>query len=263
MANSDFKNKLVDDPNKITSKKELEVKKYTKEFLKKAYLKDFERRKAEHEKRKAVKKASGVTTTELAPPTHVEPELKKEDESGGDELMDMSEEEDVKQAAPSQTPITPLDHTANSEGLKRKRDSDAGAADDDEPATPCKKQRSVTPPVPPPPPPPPLIEGITEDSNMDEIGGYDSYADLSNVTNGNGVVGGEYQDTEAISLVAQPSPCFSTSGTPTDLNGAAYGRNHEIPLGIRESPSGPIEDGRGMEGMHPACVKALEARSGF
>lgn len=172
LVNSDFKNNRVEDPTRISSKQEKNVKKHVKDYFDKAVAK-----KREHDKKRAERKAKPEGPQE-SPTAVVEVPVKREDESDGEELMVMSgddvKEEDVKKEPKSITPMTPLDQTINGDGLKRKREVEHGLNGvkiDDEEATPSKRPRSLTPPVPPPPPPP--AEGMPEEeSTMDDSGEY-------------------------------------------------------------------------------------------
>jgi len=197
LVESDYKNHRVQDPSRITSKQEGQVKKYVKDFFdkvvaqKRAHDKKREERRAEREKEEG-KVAESLT---LATAT----EEKNEDLSDGEPGMDLSDDEGGdKSKQDSATPITPADSLMNGNGgLKRKRDPEKGdhsleAAE--EGATPTKRPRSETPPPPPPPPPPPAAdmhvgahdcsEQAISDSTMDvdAFGGHD----LTNRANGCG-----------------------------------------------------------------------------
>lgn len=153
LVSSDFKNHRVEDPTKISSRQEKQVKKYVKEYFDKAVAK-----KREHEKKKAERRSkegvSGTPTT----PAIVAGVKKEEEESDGDQDMAMSDDdEDVKPKLESATPVTPSDQLLHAEGLKRKRvndeDPDSIKLEDHE-STPSKRLKSESPPPPPPPPPP-------------------------------------------------------------------------------------------------------------
>lgn len=149
---SDYKNHRVEDPTKISSRQEKQVKKYVQDYFEKAVAK-----KKEHDKKKAERKAKEAASGGLAasePTAKVKRE--KEDHSDGDQDMAMSDDEDVKPKQETVTPVTPLDQLLNTEGLKRKRGEDDdpdSIKKEDENATPSKRLRSETPPPPPPPPP--------------------------------------------------------------------------------------------------------------
>lgn len=163
---SDFKNHRVEDPTQITSRQERQVKKYVQEYFEKLVTK-----KNAHEKKKVERKSKGEDTT--ASPVRTSGAVKAEEESDGDEIMEMSEDEDTKQEPMSVTPITPVDQLANGDGLKRKRDADIDVNAEDDESTPSKRPRSITPPVPPPPPP--LAMGMFEESEaMEESVIYES-----------------------------------------------------------------------------------------
>ncbi len=152
LVSSDFKNHRVEDPTKISSRQEKQVKKYVKEYFDKAVAK-----KREHEKKKAGRKGKdgeSVASPTLAMVTDVK---KEEEESDEDQDMAMSEDDECeKPKLESATPMTPSDQLLQAEGLKRKRvndeDPDSMKLEDHE-ATPSKRLKSESPPPPPPPPP--------------------------------------------------------------------------------------------------------------
>ena len=150
---SDYKNHRVEDPTKISSRQEKQVKKYVQDYFEKAVAK-----KKEHDKKKAERKpkeaqSGGPITSE---PTAEVKEGEKLENSDGDQDMATSDDEDTKRKQETATPITPLDQLLNAEGLKRKRGGDDdpdNIMNEDQDATPSKRLRSETPPPPPPPPP--------------------------------------------------------------------------------------------------------------
>jgi histone-lysine N-methyltransferase SETD2 len=152
LVSSDYKNHRVEDPTRISSRQEKQVKKYVQDYFEKAVAK-----KKEHDKKKGERKvkeamSGGPAVSELAA------EVKKEEEnhSDGEQDVAMSDDEDVKPKQETATPITPLDQLLNAEGLKRKRGEDDdpdSIKKEDKNATPIKRLRSETPPPPPPPPP--------------------------------------------------------------------------------------------------------------
>ena len=153
LVSSDFKNHRVEDPTKINSKKEKQIKTYVKDYFDKAAKKHKER-----EKRRAERKAKQAGATESSA-ADIAAEIKKEeDDSDGDQDMAMSDDEgDSKTKIESSTPITPMDQVLVAEGLKRKREDPDGYSDvkpEDPESTPSKIMKSETPPPPPPPPPP-------------------------------------------------------------------------------------------------------------
>ena len=152
LVSSDFKNNRVEDPTKISSRQEKQVKKHVKEYFDKAVAK-----KREHEKKKAGR-VSKEGDSAASPARAMVAEVKEEEESDGDQDMAMSDDdEDGKPKLESATPVTPSDQLLQAEGLKRKRAKDEGPTSmktEDSEATPSKRHRSESPPPPPPPPPP-------------------------------------------------------------------------------------------------------------
>jgi len=149
-VNSDYKNQRVDDPTKISSRQEKQVKKYVQEYFEKAVAK-----KKEHDKKKAERKGKAGEGG-LSDGTPPKPCVKKEAESDDEQDMAMSEEEDEKPKRESATPVTPMDQLLISEGLKRKRGIDGNPSfteKGEEETTPSKRLKSESPPPPPPPPP--------------------------------------------------------------------------------------------------------------
>ena len=163
LVSSDFKNNRVDDPTKIDSRKEKQVKSYVKEYFDKAASKHKEReqRRAERKVKQAIATHSSATV--------VAAEIKKEEEeSDRDGNMAMSDEEDEKVKMESATPATPMDYVLTADGLKRKREDEDESKSENLQSTPSKILKSETPPPPPPPPPAP------------ENGIYPSPSNLSN-----------------------------------------------------------------------------------
>lgn len=168
---SDFKNHRVEDPTKISTRQEKQVKKYVKEYFDKAVAK-----KREHEKKKAErssKEGESAASPTAVTVAHVK---KEEEESDGDQDMAMSDDDEYdKPKQESATPVTPLDQLLQAEGLKRKRAKDEDPVDmklEDNEATPSKRLKSESPPPPPPPPPPPA-DGTPPDSMFFSNGGMD------------------------------------------------------------------------------------------
>ncbi|MCJ1383597.1 histone methyltransferase set2 [Xylographa soralifera] len=151
LVNSDFKNHRVDDPTHITSRQIKQIKNYVQDFFEKVVTK-----KKEHDKKKAIRMVKEGRSTKSLVNMKAKAEIKMEEESDKDGLMEMSEDEDTKMGPKSLTPATPLDQITSGEGLKRKREDEDGldgfVGEDDE-ATPSKRPRSVTPLAPPSPPP--------------------------------------------------------------------------------------------------------------
>lgn len=151
LVSSDFKNRRVEDPTKISPRQEKHVKKYVKEYFDKAVAK-----KREHEKKKAERRSKEGESA-ASPTPALDTEVKKEEESDGDQDMAMSDEDEYeKPKLESTTPTTPSDLLLQVEGLKRKRvkDEDPDSIEfEDNGATPSKRLKSESPPPPPPPPP--------------------------------------------------------------------------------------------------------------
>jgi len=154
LVKSDFKHRRVDDPTKISEKQEKQVKKFVKEYFDKAVTK-----KAEHDRKKADKKAKeggsalGGTTSITPDQT---PTVEKLDVTDIDEEIQLSENEIEDDDVESE-------HVGSETDLKRKRESnDIPVTDispgDNNDCTPSKRIRSDTPPPPPPPPPPPTTD---------------------------------------------------------------------------------------------------------
>lgn len=173
LVTSDFKNRRVEDPTKIDSRKEKQVKTYVKEYFDKAAKKHRER-----EKRRAERKAQ---QSDVANPSKISPgkdAVKGEGHSDDDQDLAMSDDDgDQKVKSEALTPATPLDMVLTSDGLKRKRDEmepfegvEHGGVD----LTPNKLLKSETPPPPPPPPPPPAAPGSASNSPADDTTMYDT-----------------------------------------------------------------------------------------
>ena len=175
LVSSDFKNNRVEDPTKISSRQEKQVKKHVKEYFDKAVAK-----KREHEKKKAERVSKEGESAASPPPTMVA-DVKEEGESDGDQDMAMSDDdEDVKRKLESATPVTPSDQLLQAEGLKRKRAKDEGPDSmkiEHSEATPSKRHKSESPP-PPPPPPPPADETPPDSTSYSQRGldDIDSYS---------------------------------------------------------------------------------------
>ncbi|KAL9125448.1 MAG: hypothetical protein Q9217_005346 [Psora testacea] len=150
LVNSDFKNNRVEDPTKINSRKEKQVKTYVKDYFDKAAKKHKER-----EQRRTERKAKQANAPEPSS-SEVAAEIKKEEEQSDDDRdVGMSDEEEPeKPKIESVTPVTPMDYILAADGLKRKRgDADDVKLENPE-STPSKILKSATPPPPPPPPAP-------------------------------------------------------------------------------------------------------------
>ncbi|KAL8863411.1 MAG: hypothetical protein Q9178_000092 [Gyalolechia marmorata] len=175
LVESDYKHGRVEDPTKITSSQERHVKKHVAEFFEKAVL----RKKERDEKDAAKRNKEGLPLESPAVDAGVDAE--QDEQSDGEPMMDMADDEDEKPepetATPitSATPVTPADQLANGDRLKRKRegdeDSNSVEANDTE-STPKKQLRSETPPPPPPPPAeeaatPPYLESSSSNIGLE------------------------------------------------------------------------------------------------
>ena len=160
LVSSDFKNRRVQDPTKIDSKKEKQVRTYVRDFFDKASKKHKEREQRRAERK--AKQASANASSAGAVAAEIRKEEEEEEESEGDQDMAISEdEEEVSQLRiESTTPSTPMDHAQAADGLKRKREdhADLGLLEDSE-STPNKMLKSDVLPPPPPPPPPAAPNG--------------------------------------------------------------------------------------------------------
>ncbi|KAL8710925.1 MAG: hypothetical protein Q9220_004524 [cf. Caloplaca sp. 1 TL-2023] len=174
LVESDYRNHRVEDPTKISSSQERHIKKHVAEFFEKAVA----RKKERDEKEAAKRKSLGLDPA--IPPADSNASAKVEEESDGDQGMEMSDDDAGKFAPNSvtpqdtETPITPADQLVNGDGLKRKRngtDNANGDDLDDIESTPSKRPRSETPP--PPPPPPAEVDGspASDDAAPDSIQG--------------------------------------------------------------------------------------------
>ena len=236
LVNSDFKNRRVEDPTRISSRQEKNVKKYVKEFFDKAVAK-----KKEHDKKKLERNAKDAESKE-SPIVPVELDIKKEEEeSNGDEVMAMSDDENGKEEATSLTPMTPITQMINGDGLKRKREPDQalnGTRFEDDNATPNKRPRSITPPAPPPPPPP-IKEFVVDDCAMNDTDRQNGESSW----NGDVMIDNETLDEdEQVDVDHQPPP---PPPPPIDnsiqiLYDEAGSRKNASHLNTFKSPPSPI-----------------------
>lgn len=186
------------------------MKKYVKEFFEKAVAK-----RREHDLKKAERQAKegGLAESPAAVP---DLGVKKEEESDGDQGMDLSDDEEKEQQELA-TPITPMDQIANGDGLKRKREGEEGPNGvkiEDDNATPSKRARSTTPPPPPPPPPP--TEGLRADqATADDMASYDDEG-----RNGDSVslLGTPVKDDSMEDVDPPPAPPPPTTAHPDHLD---------------------------------------------
>lgn len=175
LVKSDFKHKRVDDPTKISEKQQKQVKKFVKEYFDKAVTK-----KAEHDRKKADKKAKdgdgtpGIITTTTPDQT---PTLEKLQVTDIDDDIQLSENEIEDHDDQSE-------HGDSESDLKRKREPNHieltnASPGDNEHSTPSKRIRSDTPPPPPPPPPPPTTDNQIDDASLIPEAGIHSGDDIS------------------------------------------------------------------------------------
>jgi len=168
IVNTDFKNKrVVGDPSKISDKHAKSVKKYVHETFEKAVKK-----KAEHDKKKAERKAGGEekeSNTPLnSPPAGVDSGIKDEDEPV------LSEDEDFggAEATPESSSV-----------LKRMREEDnLNSAADDAVLKKLRTGESEAPTPPPPPPPPAEPEPESMDTDPSPFENQDTF--VSETTTG-------------------------------------------------------------------------------
>lgn len=223
---SDFKNNRVEDPTKISSRQEKQVKKYVKEYFDKAVAK-----KREHDKKK-VERRSKEGESAVSPIPAMGADVKKEEDSDGDQDMAMSDDdEDGKPKLESATPVTPSDQLLQAEKLKRKRmideDPDNVKLENNE-ATPSKRHKSESPPPPPPPPP---ADGTPPDATMlsegDDVNSYRYTANQS------------LSDTESMRIPPEKDSDFlQHHGT---ANGTSAIRGDDDVSGNAHTPDAPME----------------------
>lgn len=275
IVNSDFKNRRVEDPTRISSRQEKQVKKHVKEFFDKAVLK-----KQEYDKRKAARKQ-----TEADAPTPIEAAADvdiKDEESDLDPEMELSDEEAQKRKQETETPVTPMDRGMSDDRLKRKREEANGshqARSEEDDSTPSKRMRSETPPTPPPPPPPPPVESKPPDqsppldlvmANSLEEGGYTDHDGggfhvriddvMENTT--------PIKEPQAMDFDAAPPPAFNLTRPGSEIVDTSD--SAPSPTILDPSDMTSIEsDGEGMDrreqsyaGLNLKGVQALEVRDG-
>ena len=253
LVSSDFKNNRVEDPTKISSRQEKQVKKHVKEYFDKAVAK-----KREHEKKKA-ERVSKEGDSAASPIPAVIADVKEEGESDGDQDMAMSDDdEDGKPKPESTTPVTPSDQLLQAEGLKRKRDKDEGLDSmkiEDSEATPSKRHKSESPPPPPPPPPP--ADGTPPDSTsysqrgLDDIDSYSYGAHQS------------LGDTEYMEMSPENAGDALAQHTPSDETTTAIKDDDDL-LGNAQTPDAGMkyeeyeEDKRLFGGSGPRHLSDIE-----
>ncbi|KAI9677517.1 MAG: histone methyltransferase set2 [Caeruleum heppii] len=168
LVNSDFKHNRVEDPTRISSRQEKQVKKYVKEYFDKAVAK-----KRAHEKKKAEKSSqqNGIVESPSLPTAAVPGNASPG--SDDDQAMAMSDVEPDDEDVVVPSLRSPEIDESNGDVLKRKRDAEGhdGADPEGFDGTPSKRARSASPPIPPPPPPPPPAGSPLEDEDpFDEEG---------------------------------------------------------------------------------------------
>lgn len=149
---SDFKNKRVEDPTKISEKQEKKVKSYVREYFEKAVAK-----KREMDKRKNEKAASGSSSSK-----------DKDSVTNGNGVMDEPEadltkdESDIDMSDDEKSdPLPATPSFSESTDLKRKREeSEFGTPGDDADSNKRLKEDESDLPSPPPPPPPPPVDSM-------------------------------------------------------------------------------------------------------
>ena len=268
LVNSDFKNKRVEDPTRISSRQEKQVKKYVIGYFDKAVSK-----KKEHDKKKEERKSTGGSSKE-SPNANMEVAVKKEEES--DEGIEVSDDEDVRDEQKTITPITPLDQIVNGDGLKRKRELDEGADGielEGLEATPSKRARSITPPMSPPPPPPAEVtleynaamEGLSPDDGAVAYGTSTPVSfDVTEVVNG--------EQTDIIEQPPTPPPppppiSLSAKVSSSSCSSPVKGLNlqfYNVPtLGGDFGESMLDEQDEGLHNRNRSQSRLLEAQQGI
>ncbi|KAG9232520.1 hypothetical protein BJ875DRAFT_466520 [Amylocarpus encephaloides] len=157
---SDFKNKRVEDPTKISEKQEKKVKQFVREYFEKAV----EKRKA-IEKRKQEKLADGAASSTPVDPPAIS---SSSTEMNGASPLNVDEDADTLSlhtptpaavGSPSMPPATPL---AGSPDRSRKRTLDEMSTPETDSHKRLKEEGDDTVPTPPPPPPPPADMGTPD-----------------------------------------------------------------------------------------------------
>ena len=198
----------MEDPTKVSYRQEKQIKKYVQEFFGKAVAK-----KKEHDRKKAERKGLEVDFGATVIKISVPGEAKAQDESDGDQIMAVSDDEYPGRKEDFATPVTPLDQLLIKDGLKRKRAVDDQAEiseDQSENATPNKRLKSESPPPPPPPP--------AADMPLEPLDYFD----------------GDVDD----SMVSCDSPTAGEGLTKSITLTASEGSQHPLtPAGFRDLPS--------------------------
>ena len=275
LVESDYKNHRVQDPTRITSKQENQIKKYVKDFFDKVVA-----QKRAHDKKKeelrAKRKKEGQAVE--SPPPVTATDTKKEDLSDGE--PELSEDEGGDKAKlESPVPITPADPLLNGDGgLKRKRDPDNGtyemgeAADE---ATPTKRQKSETPP--PPPPPPPLNILLPASREVSDYVAMDSVMEIDEsfsygTTNFNKGINSTYPD---VSREEPPTMAEALPPSPTLMNQIQTGGPNAKAEDLGNQPATSLDNGslarrltfeherdKGFASEHFQGVRGIEVHQG-
>lgn len=267
--NSDYKNNRVEDPTRITSRKEKQVKLHVKEYFDKAAAK-----RRDHERRKAEQKEKGGDVSKLS--QLGDHDMKKEDYSDGEAGIDITDDEIEKERQRSDTPGTPKHQLVNGELLKRKRDGSSGLKDEDPDATPNKRFKSETPPPPPPPPPPPSNEKVPEESTLsdmllEESGNADNYQDSPEASCN---AHGHYLSNNPRSQSNSPLMEIDLAPPPSTFSRArAISKHTDQPKNMQQSPlifgtalsvveGERVDQERGYAGMEFEHVQRLQVGNG-
>lgn len=267
--NSDYKNNRVEDPTRITSRKEKQVKLHVKEYFDKAAAK-----RRDHEKRKTEQKGKGGDVSKIS--HDGDQDMKREDESDGEAGIDITDDEIEKDRQRSETPRTPKHQLVNGELLKRKRDGSSGIKDEDPDATPNKRFKSETPPPPPPPPPPPSNEKVPDESTLsdmllEESGNADNYQDSPEVSCN---THRHYLSNDPRSQSNSPLMDIDLAPPPSTFSRTRTLSKHtDQPKNIQQSPlifgtalsvveAERVDQERGYAGMEFEHVQRLQVRNG-
>ena len=226
LVESDFKNKRVEDPTKISDHQQRKVKKYVKDFFDKAVVKRQE--KDAHRARKAAREAAQAgkgagqtesTTPRSSPPAN-NPLTGQAWAIEADEEIELSENEVDMEDSPG---------LGSESDLKRKRDADetplTGFSPSDDVDSPSsKKLRSEELPAPPPPPPPAMERDSNDDDQIVEAG----------VTPGEDVSASFTDEALQSVIAARESFEPNMKGSPMDMSDA----NSRKPSGEDDHESG-------------------------
>lgn len=170
---SDFKNKRVENPTKITEKQEKKVKQYVKDYLDKAVIKKKAHDKARKEKKAAAAAAAANGHAALSSNGIHETGPSDEVSTIPDNIVENSEDEmevsdrDEPLSPANSAPGTPSGsfNTPGEDNLKRKRELAYDSTPGDTPHKKLKDEDGDSPisASPPPPPPPPPAEDMVDE----------------------------------------------------------------------------------------------------